>query len=244
MTTASAPAAAVGTFTVVVADDDAEAREVCTKLLTALGFQVIGQASTGQDAIAQAKALRPDAVLLDVHMPDGNGIEAAQAIAADNAAIAIVLLSGDGTISLTEDEVASTSAVAFLSKPTPPTILASTLKLAIARARELRSARTETAAAMGKLEDRKLIERAKGILMRRTGASEQEAYRILQRSSQDRSMPMAKVAQAVLASEPDAARPALHEVGTPSPSSSSAASKQPQMPTSPSVSRAPSQLRG
>ena len=98
--------------------------------------------------------------------------------------------------------VATTAAIAFLPKPTPPRVLDSTLRLAVSRAREFYSAKKDAAAARGALENRKTIERAKGILMRRTGSSEQEAYRILQRTSQDRSVPMVEIARAVLASEP------------------------------------------
>jgi response regulator NasT len=81
-------------------------------------------------------------------------------------------------------------------------VLDSTIRLAATRAKELLNARKDAEAAKQALENRKTIERAKGILMRRTGSSEQEAYRILQRTSQDRSVPMVEIAKAVLASEP------------------------------------------
>jgi response regulator NasT len=81
-------------------------------------------------------------------------------------------------------------------------VLDSTIRLAAQRAKELAYAKQDADAARQQLENRKTIERAKGILMRRTGASEQEAYRILQRTSQDRSVPMVEIARAVLASEP------------------------------------------
>ena len=90
----------------------------------------------------------------------------------------------------------------FLAKPVPPRVLDSTLRLAVARTGALRQARKEAADLKQMLEDRKLIERAKGILMRRTGCSEPEAYRILQRSSQDRSKRMVDIARAVLEAEP------------------------------------------
>lgn len=208
-----APDAAAATpISVLLAEDDAAARRALSMLLGGLGFHVVAEVGSGQQAIAQAKALRPDAVLLDVRMTDGTGIEAAQAITGANPGIAIVLLSADASVALTDREVVVTSAVALLPTSTPPALLATTLRLAVARARDLRSARADAALANTKLVDRKLIERAKGILMRRTGASEQEAYRILQRSSQDRSLPMVRIAQTVLASEPDAVHATLHEV--------------------------------
>ena len=94
--------------------------------------------------------------------------------------------------------------VALLAKPTPPTTLDATLRMAVTRARELLEAKREAAEAKEQLEARKLIERAKGILMRRTGSSEPEAYRIMQRSSQDRSVRMVDIAKAVMDSEPGA----------------------------------------
>jgi response regulator NasT len=87
-------------------------------------------------------------------------------------------------------------------------MLDSTIRLAAMRAKELLTARSEAQDAKQQLENRKTIERAKGILMRRTGSSEQEAYRILQRTSQDRSVPMVEIAKAVLDSEPNASPPA------------------------------------
>jgi response regulator NasT len=113
-------------------------------------------------------------------------------------------VTGDLSLSLSPADVSRSGAVALLAKPTPPATLDTTLRMAVTRARELLAARREAADAKQQLEARKLIERAKGILMRRTGTSEQEAYRIMQRSSQDRSIPMAEIARAVIESEPGA----------------------------------------
>ena len=187
---------------ILLAEDDEAARTVLVDLLGTLGHVVVANVATGRDAIDRAIELTPDVVLLDVHMPDGSGIDAARDITQSLSGTAVVLFSGDPTISLSEPEITETAAVAFLPKPTPPGILDSTLRLAVSRARELRSVRKEAQTAKQQLEDRKTIERAKGILMRRTGSSEQEAYRILQRTSQDRSVPMVEIARAVLASEP------------------------------------------
>jgi response regulator NasT len=199
---------------ILLADDDAQARPLLAELLQSLGYAVVAEAGSGRDAIALAADVLPDVVLLDVHMPDGSGIEAAQAITATGAPTAVVLFSGDATVSLSPDQARSTAAIAFLPKPSPAGILDSTLRLAVARARELTASREDAALWKRKLEERKTIERAKGILMRRTGSTEQEAYRIMQRSSQDNSVPMAQIAQAVIDSEPGA--------GTPSPAPSTA----------------------
>ena len=187
---------------VLIAEDDLNARSIMVELLGALGHVVVGEVGTGREASALARDVSPDVVMLDVHMPDGSGIEAAEEITQALPGTAVVLFSGDPGVSLTERDIAATSAIAFLPKPAPPTVIDSTLRLAVSRARELVAARQDATTARRQLEDRKLIERAKGILMRRTGSSEQEAYRMLQRTSQDRSVPMVEIAQTVIDSEP------------------------------------------
>ncbi len=187
---------------ILLAEDDQPAREILVELLATLGHTVVAEVGTGRDAAAQAEMLTPDVVLLDIHMPDGSGLEAAQRITAHDPGIAVILFSGDVALSLSDQDVMTTNAIAYLPKPTPPAALDSTIRLAVARARALREAREDAVGAKQKLEDRKVIERAKGILMRRTGSSEQEAYSILRRTSQDRSVPMTDIANAVLESEP------------------------------------------
>jgi two-component system, response regulator PdtaR len=179
-------------------------------MLEALGHEVVGDVASGREAVAVAADVGPDAVLLDVNMPDGSGIEAAQEIARARPSTAVVLFSGDPTVELSDADVAATSAISFLPKPAPAKLMDTTLRLAVARARELSAARDDAAKAREQLEGRKIIERAKGILMRRTGSSEQEAYRILQRTSQDRSVSMVEIAKAVLESEPGAAAAAAN----------------------------------
>lgn len=187
---------------ILLAEDDENARSLLVDLLASLGHIVVAEVGNGREAIERARDVVPDVVLLDVHMPDGSGIEAAEQITQALPGVAVVLFSGDQTVSLSDRDVTATAAIAFLPKPTPPRMLDSTLRLAAQRARELAGARKDAESAKAALENRKTIERAKGILMRRTGSSEQEAYRILQRTSQDRSVPMVEIAKAVLASEP------------------------------------------
>ena len=194
---------AVTPIKVLIAEDDENARSLITDLLSTLGHIIVAEVSTGREAFERAKDVVPDVVLLDVHMPDGSGIEAAELITQTLPGVAVVLFSGDQTLTLTDRDVTATSAIAFLPKPAPPRVLDSTIRLAATRAKELLAARRDAESAKQALENRKTIERAKGILMRRTGSSEQEAYRILQRTSQDRSVPMVEIAKAVLASEPE-----------------------------------------
>ncbi len=187
---------------VLIAEDDLNARAIMVELLSALGHVIVGEVGTGREAVSLSRVVAPDVVLLDVHMPDGSGIEAAEEITQALFGVAVVLFSGDPGVTLSEREIQATSATAFLPKPAPPKVIDSTLRLAASRARELAAARKDAATARRQLEERKVIERAKGILMRRTGSSEQEAYRMLQRTSQDRSIPMAEIAQTVIDSEP------------------------------------------
>lgn len=187
---------------ILVADDEVDARSILVELLQTRGHEVVAEASSGRDAVTLAQTHAPDAVLLDVHMPDGSGIDAAKEITAALPGTAVVLFTADEAVSLTAEDVARTAAISLLSKPTRALALDSTLRLAVSRARELRDAQRDASDARRELADRKIIERAKGILMRRTGGTEQEAYRILQRTSQDRAVPMVQVAKEVLASEP------------------------------------------
>ena len=199
MTTTSAPSKSLR---VLVADDDDRARALLADQLGAAGHEVVAQAATGADAFARAAALAPDVVVLDIHMPDGSGTDAAVLIQRGLPGTGVVLVTGDPDAVLSDAEVLDTHAMAVLPKPAPRAVLDATARLAASRAHELRAARESASAATRRLEERKTIERAKGILMRRTGTSEQEAYRILQRSSQDRATPMVVLAQAVLDSEP------------------------------------------
>jgi two-component system, response regulator PdtaR len=192
---------------VLIAEDDANARSLLIDLLGTLGHIVVAEAGNGREAFERAMDVVPDVVLLDVHMPDGSGIEAAEKITQSIPGVAVVLFSGDHTLTLSDRDVTATAAIAFLPKPAPPRVLDSTIRLAATRAKELMAARQDAETAKQALENRKTIERAKGILMRRTGSSEQEAYRILQRTSQDRSKPMVDIARAVLASEPGLQEP-------------------------------------
>ncbi len=190
------------TIRVLVAEDNALERSTLVDLLGALGHMVVAEVESGTDAIEKAQQFTPDAVLLDMHMPGASGVQAAEEIAQALPGTAVVLITGDLSLTLSTADVLRSTAVALLPKPTPPTTLDATLRMAVTRARELIEAKREAATAKEQLEARKLIERAKGILMRRTGSSEQEAYRIMQRSSQDRSVRMVDIARAVIDSEP------------------------------------------
>lgn len=191
---------------VLLVEDDPVVREILHRQLAQFGHEVAASVSTGREAMElmhEHPAEPPiDAVLLDVRLTDGSGVESAERMTRDMADLAVVLFSGD---TLADPAVLldiDPASVALLPRRPSAAALDSAIRLSVYRARELRSARAEIAQLQQKLESRKAIERAKGILMRRTGLSEQEAYRILQRTSQDRSVPMVDVAKDVLASEP------------------------------------------
>ncbi|WP_158508615.1 ANTAR domain-containing response regulator [Gemmatirosa kalamazoonensis] len=185
-----------------MADDDGEGRALLVTMLSSLGHEIVAEVGTGRDAVVLAQAASPDVVLLDVHMPDGSGIDAAKEIAAMLPATAVLLFTGDHTLRLSDQDVVETAAISILAKPTPKKTLDSALRLAVAKAQALNAARRDADRARQELEERKVIERAKGVLQRRTKCTEAEAYRIMQRSSQDRSVPMVHVAREVLKSEP------------------------------------------
>ena len=189
---------------VLLAEDDTEARRTVSELLAALGHEVIAQAGSGREAVSAARTTTPDVVLLDIHMPDGSGLDAAAEIIRERPGTAIVLFTGDHGLELDTREAEETGAVAILAKPVPPRMLDATLRMAVSRARALSAAAQDATSARTQLENRKIIERAKGILMRRTGSSEAEAYKILQRTSQDKAKPMVEIAKAVIDSEPGA----------------------------------------
>lgn len=213
----NATSPATSAIRVLIAEDDDNTRSLLTDLLGALGHTVAAEVASGREAVERALEVAPDVVLLDVHMPDGSGIEAAERITQGQAGVAVVLFSGDSSLSLTDRDIEATSAIAFLPKPTPPKMLDYTIRMAVSRARELKSAKQDANEAKQQLENRKIVERAKGILMRRTGSSEQEAYRILQRTSQDRSVPMVEIAKAVLDSEPGQGGAAAAQAASPPP---------------------------
>ena len=186
---------------VLIAEDDAELRGALTRNLSATGHVIVGEVETMEDALSRARELVPDVLLLDSHLDPSHMVDAAKSLAADHPGIALIYLSGESVFTLEGDD-AGTTAISVLPSSCSISVLESSIKLAAHRARELNAAREEVADVRRQLENRKAIERAKGILMRRTGLSEQEAYRILQRTSQDRSVPMVDVAREVLESEP------------------------------------------
>jgi AmiR/NasT family two-component response regulator len=184
---------------VVLIDDHAASRATVAAAVTAQGGQVVGNGSRAEDALVLIGRHRPDAAVLAVGLPDGDGIEAAREIAG-RGWCPVVLLTSHTSPDVTARAV-DAGVLAFLAKPLRTEELAPALDLAIWRFREMAAVRKENESLRRALETRKLVERAKGTLMTKLGLSEPEAFRRIQKTAMDTRRPMAEVAQALLLTE-------------------------------------------
>jgi two-component system, response regulator PdtaR len=181
---------------VLVAEDEALIRLDLVEMLREEGYQVVGEASDGEEAIRLATEMDPDLVILDVKMPKVDGIEAAAAIAGQRIA-PVVILTAFSQRDLVE-RARDAGAMAYLVKPFAKRDLVPAIELALSRFAELQALEAEVAGLTERLETRKTVERAKGVLMTKQGLSEPEAFRWIQRAAMDRRTTMKAVAQAVL----------------------------------------------
>ena len=183
---------------VLVAEDEALIRLDLIEMLSEEGYVVVGEAADGQEALEQAEALRPDLVIMDVKMPKMDGIDAASIIAERRIAPVVILTAFSQRELVVRARDAG--AMAYLVKPFGRRDLLPAVELAVSRFRELVALESEVAGLTDRLETRKTVERAKGLLMARHGLSEPEAFRWIQRSAMDRRTTMKVVAQAILES--------------------------------------------
>jgi AmiR/NasT family two-component response regulator len=183
---------------VLVAEDDALIRLDLVECLSEEGYLVVGEAGDGEQAVELAERLRPDIVIMDVKMPKMDGIDAASIIAERRIA-PVVILTAFSQRELVE-RARDAGAMAYLVKPFGPRDLVPAVELAVSRFRELTALETEVAGLAERLETRKAVERAKGLLMARHGLTEPEAFRWIQRNAMDRRTTMKAVAQAVIES--------------------------------------------
>jgi response regulator NasT len=181
---------------VLIAEDEALIRLDLAEMLTEEGFEVVGQAVDGEQAVAMATELHPDLVILDVKMPKKDGIEAAGEIVADQIA-PVVILTAFSQRDLIE-RARDAGAMAYLVKPFSKADLLPAIELAVARYAETAALRLEVADISQRLEARKIIDRAKGLLMTHQKMTEPEAFRWIQRTAMDRRTSMQAVAGAVL----------------------------------------------
>ncbi len=181
---------------ILIADDESIRLLSLRQQLAALGHQVVAEASNGQEAVTLAETTRPDLAILDIKMPVMDGIEAAQQITRDRP-IPIILLTAYNETELVE-RAAQANIAAYLMKPVAEEDLLPAITLALTRFRQFEALQREVHDLREALEARKVIERAKGILMRRLNLSEEEAFRRLQKQSQDTNRKLAQVAEAII----------------------------------------------
>jgi response regulator NasT len=191
--------AAARSLRVAVADGDLATRELHRELLTKLGHRVVAVAATGRDLVEQCHTCRAELLVTAIRMPDMDGIEAAEAVNRESPT-PVVLVSAFHGDDLLERALAD-PIMAYLAKPVNEVELRAAITLAIHRFALFQRSRQEAADLKQALEDRKLIERAKGILMRRVGVDEPEAYRRLRKLASDGNRKLAEVARVVLTAE-------------------------------------------
>ena len=166
---------------ILLADDEAILRLDLREMLTDAGHEVIGEAANGEEAVKLARELKPEFVIMDVKMPIMDGLTAAKLIAADNIA-PVLLLTAYSQQDIVE-KASEAGVIAYLVKPIREEQLFPAMEIAQKRFMEMQKLNMELAQLKDSLETRKLLDRAKGILMAAHGMTEQEAYRKMQQFS-------------------------------------------------------------
>jgi response regulator NasT len=180
---------------VVVVEDEGLIRMDVVATLREAGYEVVGEGADGEEAIKLATELEPDLVVMDIKMPKLDGISAAEKIG--ELKIPVVLLTAFSQADLVA-RAAEAGAMAYVTKPFKPTDLLPAIQIALSRHEELTSLEAEIADLNDRLETRKLMDRAKGLLQTKMKLSEPESFRWIQKASMDRRLTMAQVAKAVI----------------------------------------------
>jgi len=194
--TSASEAGPVISLRVLVVEDEALIRLDLAEMLTEEGYVVAGEAGDGEQAVELARELRPDLVIMDVKMPTVDGITAAAAIVEERIA-PVVMLTAFSQRDLIE-QARDAGAMAYLVKPFARHELVPAIELAVSRFAEKRALEDEVATLTDRLATRKLVDRAKGLLMTRQSMTEPEAFRWIQRTAMDRRTTMKAVAEAVV----------------------------------------------
>ncbi|MCA1553118.1 MAG: response regulator [Chloroflexi bacterium] len=181
---------------VLIADDEAMIRMGLRAMLSEAGHEVVGAAADGSAALTLAHQLLPDIIILDIKMPQLDGLETARRIMAEQPT-PIVMLTAFSQRDLIEQAKAA-AVFAYLVKPVKEELLAPTLELARARFEEWQQLRQEVADLQESLETRDLVERAKRVVMQRDGLSEREAFLSIHHRSRERRVPMRMIAEEIL----------------------------------------------
>ena len=191
------PAARPSTKRVLVAEDEAIIRLDLAEMLGEAGYDVVGQAGDGEQAVAMAIELRPDIVIMDVKMPVMDGITAAEQIGKERIC-PVVMLTAFSQTELVE-RARDAGVMASVVKPFTASDVTPALDIALSRWGELKALEAEVADLGDRLETRKAVDRAKGVLMAKLKITEADAFRWIQKTAMDRRMGMREVADAVIA---------------------------------------------
>jgi len=181
---------------VIIADDESIIRMDLREMLTNLGYLVVGEAGDGRSGVNLARELRPDVAIFDIKMPGMDGIEAARVLTEEKIA-PVVLLTAYSQRDLVE-RAKEAGVVGYITKPMRESDLTPAIEVAMARFSEFRALEKEIGDLKQALETRKLVDRAKGILMDTQGVTEAEAFRKIQKMSMNKRKPMKDVAEAII----------------------------------------------
>ncbi len=182
---------------VLVAEDEALIRLDLVELLTEEGYEVVGEAGDGEEAVKLARELEPDLVIMDVKMPKMDGITAAEMIAEERIA-PVVMLTAFSQRDLVE-RARDAGAMAYVVKPFDASDVVPAIEIAIGRFAEIRAVEEEVADLEERLASRKAVDQAKGMLQEGLGLSEPEAFRWIQKTAMDLRISMREVAEKVIA---------------------------------------------
>ena len=184
---------------VVIAEDEALIRMDLKEMVEEAGHEVVGEAADGQVTVELARKTRPDLVIMDVKMPRLDGIAAAKII--DKERLAPVLIVTAFSQKDLVEEAAKVGAMGYVVKPFDREDLYPAMELAVARYEQMRLLEEQVADLKDQLQARKLVERAKGILMTRDGIGETEAFERMRKASMDKRVSLAKIAEAIVMTE-------------------------------------------
>jgi AmiR/NasT family two-component response regulator len=181
---------------VIIADDESLIRMDLREMLANLGYLVVGEVGDGRSAVNLARELRPDVVIMDIKMPDMDGIDAAKILTEERIA-PVILLTAYSQKDLVE-RAKEAGVVGYMVKPFREADLVPAIEVALARFKEFEALHKEVNDLQLALETRKLVDRAKGILMDSQGLSESDAFRKIQKMSMNTRKPMKEVAEAII----------------------------------------------
>ncbi len=185
---------------IVIADDEPITRMDIREILSQAGYTVAGEASDGFDAIELCRKEKPELVLLDIKMPLLDGLKAAKIIRDENLAGAVLLLTAYSDKEFM-DQAADIGVMGYVIKPVGEESLLPMVEVAIAKGKEVSGIYKEMEVTRKRLEDRTVIERAKGILMKQKNISEEEAFQLIRKIGMDKRRPMRDIAEIILLNE-------------------------------------------